>query len=135
MSGTKGDTKHGLVNPLEREVRSVGKHAAKAIASETHLSWMEVLRQTFGLDIPDSKNSQRSEKHTQAQVHEKLSDSKNHVEIFNILTHQKNASEQSHVKTEKKTQHIEAAIDYHGQFRNEIVRNRERVSKGEVREM
>ena len=29
----------------------------------------------------------------------------------------------------------EAAIDYHGQFRNEIVRNRERVSKGEVREM
>ena len=56
MSGTKGDTKHGLVNPLEREVRSVSKKAAKALASESRLSWMEVLRQTFGMEIPDNEH-------------------------------------------------------------------------------
>jgi hypothetical protein len=135
MSGTKSDIKHGLVNPLEREVRSVGKKAAKALATETHLSWVEVLRQTFGMEISDNNNADPSEKPAHAPAHEKTADAHNHIEIFNFLTHQKSASENSHASSEKKTQRSEAAMDYHGQFRNEIVRNREKVSRSEHQEM
>ena len=50
-------------------------------------------------------NTATSEKHAQLPVNEMISESQKHIEVFNFLNHQKNASENSQAHSEKKAQH------------------------------
>lgn len=128
MSSSKGN-KHGVVNPLEREVRALGEKAAKHLAEDSKLSGVEFLRQFFGMNIP-TEHADGAPKQTQETPAEQASDKSKHIEIFNFLHHQKASTEKPKAHAES-ARPKEAAIDYH----RDIIKNREKASKGEVREM
>ena len=129
MSSTKGKTKNGVVNPLEREARAVSEKAAKQLAKDAKLSGAEFLRQFFGMDIP-TEHADGAEKQAQQPTQEQNPNAQKHIEIFNFLNHQKTSSEKPKAHAEA-SRPREAAIDYH----REIAKSRERASKGETREM
>jgi hypothetical protein len=133
MSSTKGKTRTNLANPLElgREVvRSLGHQAAQGTLKETQDSAKTFLEQLLGISL--KKNADRSP--AEAQAEETTQTSTNgHIEVFNFQKHHGTTpSEKPRVHAEQTPRRrAEAAIDYH----RDIVKNRERASKGELKEM
>jgi len=126
MAGTKTQPGLSHVNPLEKEaVRSFAKNVAKGTLDEFEESGKTFLAQILGLD---NKNSHHSQKATQTEQDTHAQPHKN-VEIFNLKNHQNAETPKAH--TEKAHSRAEAAIDYH----RDIVKSRERASKGETHEM
>lgn len=133
MSGAKGKTKSAS-NPFElgREVmHSLGQNATKAAVNEAGESGKTFLEQLLGINI--KKDSHNSE-HAPVHADEKASSKPHHIEIFNSANH-KNPSEKPRAYAEKAHSNAEAAIDYHGKFRKEIMQSRERASHSELNEM
>lgn len=132
MSGTKGKIKHGVANPLElgREaVRSAGRHAAKATVEDAQTNARTFIEQLLGIDLKNKASNAPAESAHQEEAPQQQS---NHVEVFNSAKHHGTASEQQKAHAEKAPhRQAEAAIDYH----REVVKNRERMSKGEMKEM
>jgi hypothetical protein len=121
-------------DPIERgmeAVRSLGQHTKKGVQTEAGASASELLAQLFG----GKKTGESSHKENQAHAEEQKPDqiANGHVEIFDRTTHHKAAPSENHQAQAEKAHHpkAEAAINYH----QEIVKNRERMSKGETNEM
>lgn len=134
MKGAKTKSNLPIADPLEtgREfVRTLGKPSKKWFTDEASQSGKTFLEQILGLNLKKDTGAV----HADAPV-ESGTDPHKNVEIFNFIKHKQSAGEHSSVDMKKQPQaRAEAAIDYHGKFRNEIVHNRERVSKSEVHEM
>jgi len=129
-----GKTKKPLIDPLDpfekgfEAVRHLGSHTGKGLKSEADASAKQALSQMFGLDNKSSESGAE-----QAEAHEPTQ-SANGGEIFNFKHHK--PSEKAPVHADKAPQHHkEAAIDYHGQFRNEVGHHREKASRSEMHEM
>jgi hypothetical protein len=131
MSGTKSKSKLSVVDPLEtgRElVRSVGKPSTKWLADEASTSGKTFLEQLLGLNLGSKKEPIKADQQPKEET-SKVDTTV--VEIFNHLIHKQSAGEKSHERAEKHHSRAEAALDYH----KDIVKGRERASKGEMHEM
>jgi hypothetical protein len=129
-----GKTSKPIVDPLDpferglEAVRSLGHHTKKGVRSESEESTKEFLAQLFGVS---KKHGEAAAAHN--DTHESAKQANGHVEIFNATHHK--SSEKAPVHADKAPQHKEAAIEYHGKFRNEIIHNREKASRTEMHEM
>lgn len=134
MSGTKTKSKSLLPNPFERErVHSAGKKVAKVASDEMRLNWMEVLKQTFGMEFADKKTADGAESHVQQEATEAVHHGPKQIEVFNFFTHQ-DAAPQSHTEKAPKAR-AEAAIRYHEQFQDKVIKSREQASRSEMHQM
>ena len=136
MSSSKGK-KGPFVDPLDpferglEAVRSLGHHTGKGTQREAGEAAKTALAQMFG--FKKSTEEPSAETTAQTEVQELAQQTDGRV-IFNSKHHK--PSEKTPIHADKAPQHRqEAAIDYHGRFRNEIVHSRERASKGEMNEM
>ncbi len=135
MSSSKGKT--NTFDPFERgleAVRSLRNHTQKGVQAEAGKSAQTLLDQLFG----GNKNADESpsEIKTYSETQKSTQDANGPTEIFSFLTHRNTTSEKTPVHADKAPQHKqEAAMDYHGKFRNEIVHSRERASKSEMNQM
>ena len=131
MAGAKSKSNLSIVDPLEtgREfVRAVGKPSTKWLADEAAQSGKTFLEQLLGLNLKKDSGTTHADK---APLSEDSKQPHKNVEIFNFSNH-KNASDKPKEHAEKAPhRQAEAAIDYH----REIVKNRERASKGELHEV
>jgi hypothetical protein len=132
MANKTKKTHIDLLDPFEQgleAVRSISGHVKKGAKTEADATTQELLAQMFGSDKSGGKIQEHnapSEKHEPAQaVHG--------GEIFNAKHHK---SEHIPVYADKAPHHKqEAAMDYHGQFKNEIIHVSEKASKTEMHEM
>ena len=119
MTGAKSKSKIPIVDPLEtgREfIHSLGKPSTKWLADEASQSGRALLEQILGIHPKEDSNQEPHK----------------NVEIFHFQKHKNATSEKPRAHAEKTPRrHAEAAIDYH----REIVKGREKASKGEMREM
>jgi len=136
MSSSSTKTRKPLVDPLDpferglEAVRSLGTNTRKGIKTEADASAREAFAQMFGLGKKAGENGADTA-HADAQAETPAANG--HVEIFNAKHHK---SENAPVHADKAPQHNkEAAINYHGQFKNEVLHARERASRGEMQEM
>src|SRR5258708_25419053 len=138
MSGSSTKSKKPFVDhldPFERgleAMRSLGQHAGKGTQREAGEVTKTALAQMFGFEKNTDETT--TEKAPQAQSHEPAQ-ANGRIEVFNAKLHNTAPSKKSPIHAEKTPAKAEAAIDYHGQFRNEIIHSRERASKGEMNQM
>lgn len=137
MAGTKSKSKLSIAEPFEtgRElVRSLKNPATKWLADEfvdeAGKTGRTFIEQLLGLEPKKSSDATHADAAT-----ENLAAKHKDVVIFNLSDHRGSTSEKSKAQVEKPRSHAEAAIDYHGQFRNELIHSRERASRSETREM
>jgi len=125
MSGTKSKSRQTFVDPFE-----VGREVVRTTTQElTKQAPQAFLSQLFGIDFDKYQNDK-------APVAEAVSAKPNSGEIFDIAKHQPQPSEKHKVRTEHTPKpHIEAALDYHGEFQNKVVKSREHASSAEKQEM
>lgn len=124
MSGTKNKSRLSQINPLERErISSVGKMLAKSAVDEAGETGRTFIEQLLGMDLKKDTTDVKAESAEPAQS--------GLIEIFNFLKHSDTATSQKANTERSPRARAEAAIDYH----RDIVKNRERASKNETREM
>lgn len=134
MTRTKSKSKLSVVEPLEtgRElVRSLKNPTTKWLADEANKSGRTFLEQLLGLNLKSDSSAGHAEDNTSKE--DPATKHKN-VVIFKLSDHLGLTSEKPSVQAEKRHSNAEAAINYHGQFRNEIIHSRERASKNELHE-
>ncbi len=132
MAGKTRKTHIDPLDPFERgleAMRSLGGETKKGVKTESEESAKEFLAQLFGLK---KNHSESASAHEEAQAPQQQANG--HIEVFNVKHHA--PSEKTPIHADKAPQHNkEAAIDYHGQFRKEIIHNREKTSRTEKHEM
>jgi len=128
MSGTKSKSRQSFVDPFE-----LGREAVHTVKNETVKEAQKdakvFLSQLLGIDLDTQADNAPAAK--SASTQEVVQTNTNSGEIFDLAKHQP-SSEKPKSHTEKTPRRpIEAALDYH----REVVKNREKASKTEMREM
>ena len=98
---------------------------------EAQASAKSFLSQLLGIDFDQNKHAQAAPSAPEAQQQEAVQAKQNGGEIFNIVNHQPSSEKQKIFADKAPRPRIEAAIDYH----RDVVKNREKLSKQDHREM
>lgn len=133
MATTKAKSRQSVVNPLElgREaVRTIGQTVTKSTIDEAGESGKTFLEQLLGLSLKKDAKGAPAETHADAPEQQQAQPN-GHVEIFNFQKHQGTSASEKPKAHAESARPREAAIEYH----REIVKNREKSSKSEMREM
>jgi Domain of unknown function (DUF5660) len=134
MSNTKSKSRQSFVDPSE-----LGREAVRTIKQgtvrEAQESAKTFLSQLLGIDFSKDEGTNAVETHNKTQHAEEVPAKATGGEIFDLAKHLLHTEKGKAYSEKAPKQHIEAAMDYHGQFRNEIVKSREKASGIEQREM
>jgi hypothetical protein len=131
MSSTKSKSRQSFVDSVEKLGRESVHTVKQGTVKEAQESAKTFLSQLLGIDF----DSQPSAKAAPVEAKHQEPIRTNGGEIFNFAKHQPQSEQNKHHTEKAQKPHIEAALDYHGEFQNKIIKSREHASATEKQEM